>query len=257
MDPIQNIRLNETNFTKSEIKIMNYLLDHIDDVANHSLVSFSEAIGTSKSALLRFTQKIGYDGYSEFKYDISNYAITKERLEQRSEKTASIAQTYSDTIQKLDITLDPDGLLKMKEMIINANKIKLFGIAETGLTAEFFRYRLNYYGYDAETITQLNLIERKASMSSKDDLHIVFSLSANTEAIVEVVKESSRGKVPTILISQNDRTPLKEKVDLFCLLPFFEYTEKNNIILDSQVIIHAFIGIFLNVLLTDEETKND
>ena len=33
----------------------------------------AEKAGVSKSALLRFCKKLGYEGYSEFKYEVSKY----------------------------------------------------------------------------------------------------------------------------------------------------------------------------------------
>ena len=37
------------------------------------LVTAAYKMNVSKSALLRFCQKCGYDGFSEFKYEVSRY----------------------------------------------------------------------------------------------------------------------------------------------------------------------------------------
>lgn len=253
MDPIQNMKVNETNMTKSELKIMHHAIHHLDTVTSHSLISFAETIGVSKSALLRFCQKIGYGGYSEFKYDVSHYLAKKNQTRSEDADIDSVATIYAQTILELDTTLQESSLLHFKSLITQAHKIKVFGVAETGLSAGFFSHRLLHYGYDAETITQLNFFPHKVMLSQPEDLHIVFSLSSNTEAIRDSVKLSAKRKIPTVLITQNDRTDLKDKVDCFILLPFFKYDALQEKILDSQVIIHAFIGIFLNLLVENQE----
>ena len=73
MTPLQHIQLHANEFTKSEILIMNYVMDHLDVISSYPISTVAEKCKVSKSALLRFCQKCGFRGYSEFKYEISRY----------------------------------------------------------------------------------------------------------------------------------------------------------------------------------------
>lgn len=248
MNPIQNIIINETNMTKSELKIMNYILDNKEEIAQKSLIELAQASDTSKSAILRFCKKIGYEGYSEFKYDISNYLLSPNNSIHESQ-SQNVVDICASTITEMNHTLDLEPMLYLKEKMLTSNQIKIFGISETGLSANFFAYRLIDYGYDVEAVTQTNLLAKKAKLSTPKDLHIVLSLSANTELITEVIKESYKRKIPTVLITQNSRYKERTKLDSLILLPVFDYNIQQGIILDSQILFHVFFNVFINLLL--------
>ncbi len=253
MNPIQTMKINETNLTKSELKIMDFTLNHLELMATSPLLTAADLAGTSKSALLRFTQKIGYKGYSEFRFDLSNYLSQLNAEQPINLDSLSITTIYASTIKQLDYTLDRNQLDRFGQMIRESNKIKVFGVAETGMSADFFSRRLVANGYDSETITHLDLMSRKAVLSTRQDLHIVFSLSSNTEVIRELIKLSLKRHIPIVLITQNERTDLKSKVDCFLQLPYFDYNRQSHLLLDSQIIIHAFIGIFINSLVEPQK----
>lgn len=65
------------DLTKSENIIANYILRKPEDVELYTITKIAEFTGTSKSAVLRFCQKLGYEGYSEFRYDMINYLLNK------------------------------------------------------------------------------------------------------------------------------------------------------------------------------------
>lgn len=250
MDPVQLMRINQTNFTKSELKIMKYAIENLEEITSSSLIEFSKATGSSKSAVLRFCQKIGYTGYSQFKYAIRHYLSTSTPNLTDEHDGLTVASIYADTIREIDNFLDYDAVLQLKKMMYNARKIKIFGYAETGLTAEFLGMRLIANGIDCEVIRDLNLLTSKVQLSSKQDLLIFLSLSANTSVIKEAIDFATECHFPTALVTQNFMTSLKDKVDCFILLPFFK-DNPDVLVLDSQVILHTFCMTLLNILIQD------
>ena len=76
MNPLELITLHEQSFTKSDIKVRNFVLDNLEIITARSIDIIAEKAGVSKSALLRFCKKLGYEGYSEFKYEVSKYLLS-------------------------------------------------------------------------------------------------------------------------------------------------------------------------------------
>ena len=76
MGPIERLELNKNNLTKSEIEIMEYIKKNPMDIVQFSIIQIAEKANTSKSAVIRLCQKIGYDGFSEFKFDMSRYLVS-------------------------------------------------------------------------------------------------------------------------------------------------------------------------------------
>lgn len=247
MDPITLMKINITNFTKSELKIMEYSMQNLNLISTLSIVDFASAIDTSKSAVSRFCQKLGYSGYSQFKYEVKQYSNKNKNLISKKETDSSVASEYASTILKLNKTLNEVEMDKFKSMLLNARRAKVFGVSETGLTADYFEYRLASHGYDIEAVTQSNLFEQKVLISESTDVLVFFSLSANTVIIKNSIELAIQHNIPTVLVTQNSMTQLKNKVQSFLLLPYFDYSEEK-LILDSQVVLLAFCSIFINYL---------
>lgn len=76
----EKISIYYTSLTNTERKICTVILDDPTVVSEHSIIEAAELCSTSKSAMLRFAKKLGYTGYSEFKYAVSE-SFTKEEKE--------------------------------------------------------------------------------------------------------------------------------------------------------------------------------
>ena len=53
MNPLELITLHEQSFTKSDIKVRNFVLDNLEIITARSIDIIAEKAGVSKSALLR------------------------------------------------------------------------------------------------------------------------------------------------------------------------------------------------------------
>lgn len=60
-------------------KIWTVILDDPTVVSEHSIIDAATLCGTSKFAMLRFAKKLGYSGYSEFKYAVGESFIKEEK----------------------------------------------------------------------------------------------------------------------------------------------------------------------------------
>lgn len=247
MDPITLMKINITNFTKSELKIMEYSIQNLSLVSTLSIIEFATAINTSKSAVSRFCQKLGYSGYSQFKYEVKQYSSKNKNQIAKQNVESSVASVYASTILKLNKTLNALEMDKFKSLLLNARRAKVFGVSETGLTADYFEYRLAAHGYDIEAITQSNLFEQKVLISRSTDVLVFFSLSANTEIIKSSIELAIQNNIPTVLVTQNSMSQFKNRVQSFLLLPYFDLID-DELLLDSQVVLHAFCSIFINHL---------
>ncbi|NRK74269.1 MurR/RpiR family transcriptional regulator, partial [Salmonella enterica subsp. enterica serovar Typhi] len=58
--------------SENDLYLINYVLNHIEECKNMSILELSDTCNISKSSILRMTQKIGFSGYSEFKYFLKN-----------------------------------------------------------------------------------------------------------------------------------------------------------------------------------------
>ena len=66
MNPLDRIQSNFENFTKTEQEIAIYIINHPLETARKNINTIAKSAHSSKSALIRFSQKIGYSAFAEF-----------------------------------------------------------------------------------------------------------------------------------------------------------------------------------------------
>ncbi|MDB1941663.1 hypothetical protein PMY49_12990, partial [Clostridium tertium] len=142
MNPIDNILLHNDEFTQSEIKIKNIILTNPDIIACFPLVTAAYKMNVSKSALLRFCQKCGYKGFSEFKYELSRYLHSGNLSNEKiiNDSSQEIINLFIEKLTLLKESNLDNQLEALSEDILKSNKIKIYGVHETGLAARPVSY---------------------------------------------------------------------------------------------------------------------
>lgn len=248
MDPIKLMKINKTNLTDSEIKIMEYFIKHGNNIEEKSIIEIAQDSNSSKSALLRFAQKLGYAGFSEFKFHLLQHFNNLPTIDSNDQEI-TVSKSLSKTIQQLDETIVMSEINKLKQFIQDVNKIKIFGVAETGLAAMHLEYKLIELGYDTEAVTLTNKFPQKIKTSATNDLLIFLSLSANTTIIQNSIDLANKLKLKTALISQNSLFQKKAALNVFLQIPFPDNVA-DGLEIDSQVILFSFINILYNYIKT-------
>lgn len=249
MNPMDVILLHENEFTQSEIKIKELILTNPDIIACFPLVTAAYKMGVSKSALLRFCKKCGYDGFSEFKYELSRYIhsgnIEKDKL--NNDSSNEIIKLFIEKLKIINESNLDNSIETLANEILKANKIKIYGVHETGLSARHLQYRLTTIGIDSESVTDNSLIAEKALFSTKKDLNIYFSLSALTTIINESIENSLKNNCKIALITQNSKSKFSKLLSNIIVLPSFSLT-KDSFFIDSQALNFVFIELLINKL---------
>lgn len=250
MNPIERLELHKDSFTKSEEQIMNYIINNKLAIIQLSVVEIAKKSNTSKSAIIRLCQKIGYDGFSEFKFDLSRYLIsnnqTTDNLESKDSITA-ITSNYADYINKIGTTLTLDDIKTLAQHMLNSNKVKIFGYNRTGFSANQLRYRLSKIGFDAESITDPVLMKDACNNLTKNDLCLIFSIKGSKNIYLDCAKTLRENGCKIVLITMTPKTSLKSYCDLTISLPYISMASDVKF-LDDQAIFFVFIEIILSEL---------
>lgn len=244
MNPIQNIKLYSGSFTKTEQIIYNFLLDNLELISTKSIVDVAREANISKSALLRFCQKCGYKGYSEFKYEISRFLHSASINKNDQGFYSQLLSFYSNSIERFNNTISFKSLDKFAK-IIPEKIIKIYGVNESSLSARELSYRLATLGIDSEYIyEEYTIINKPLISKSSNCLHIYFSLSAETDSIRESINNCKKANALSALITQNSNSRLAKKVDYIFIIPSISFP-KNLMYLNPQALNFIFIEMLI------------
>ena len=207
---------------------------------------------TSKAAITRFCKKLGYNGFSEFKFELSRYIISglhEENNEDELNLIQSITALYVGYLRQFNEYISIDKITLLSNEIKKANRVKIIGNNRTGLSAMQMRYRMSKIGYDAEAITDMVLVSTIKDIVKEGDLIILFTIYAKSKIYDELVKAVFDSGAKLVLITMNKDTTYKKYCNYTFFLPCISKASTTSF-LDDQALFFIFIEILLSKLAT-------
>lgn len=248
MDYLIKIKERWDEFTPSDKKIGEYIVDNPEQIVNYNTLELADLIDTSQSAIIRFIKKIGYKGYIDFKIDVAksleesndffpDEVITKnESIENIISKSKN---NVSATVEKTYALIDTEAIKRAIDDINKANNIYLAGVGSSGLICEDFSYKLQRSGkkvfYQVDAHTNLALVAN----IDKDDLLIAISYSGLTKEILIASEYAKKVGAKVISISKSLNSTLAHNSNELLLIPEIEREMRYGAIssrLSSQII---------------------
>jgi DNA-binding MurR/RpiR family transcriptional regulator len=226
MKVILKIKEMFSDFTATEEKIADYILNNREEVIQLSVKELAEAADSSPASVVRFCKKINYQGYQDFKIALIKDLQESESSEkvkvyddiavddQIEEIMEKIAHDNYKVIQNTINLLSVSEIEKAVKAIENAKNIYIFGIGASGLVAKDLQYKLMRVKktviYYSDTHAQLS----SAANIESDDLAIAISYSGQTIEVYEALKTAKSRGAETIAISRYGENPLNEIADI-------------------------------------------
>ena len=144
-DFIDNLSKSE-HHTPSQKKISNYFLYNLDKIAFGTVEELSQAIHVSTTTVIRFSQHLGYSGFSEMQKEARQTLLKKstvfpddkETMEDLSELHLAFQTEISSITSTLKI-LKKDDLEQAVKLLAESKHIYLLGMRKS--------YALAYYTY--------------------------------------------------------------------------------------------------------------
>ncbi|MGG0717756.1 MurR/RpiR family transcriptional regulator [Robertmurraya massiliosenegalensis] len=190
--------------SENDLYVLDYISNHIEKCKQMSITELAEACAISKSSILRMTQKLGFSGYSEFKYSL------KHELEL---PTQNIDFTHMQ-LNEIEMTrklFDSINKTAIYEKINSANTIYGFatGWGQRNALEELSRHFIlcKKKLFIIPAVKEFEILLPKIE---KNDLVIFISLSGDVQNIVSLLRQLSIKKVPSLSITSFNNNHLAE-----------------------------------------------
>lgn len=243
----EKISIYYTSLTNTERKICTVILDDPTVVSEHSIIDAATLCGTSKSAMLRFAKKLGYSGYSEFKYAVGESFIKEEKQNTESGNIyQEIVSSYSQTITELSKQDYNIQLTLLAEYIDQYKYVEVIGIGNSSFCAKQLKYSLFSHNKYIGDATDREEIKCLTQCITKDYLIIIFSVSGALDTYGKLVKAASQKKARAVLITMNPDNALEKYVNTSFVLPSTMHLLKDTKVLkqlDNRTTMHFFAEV--------------
>ncbi len=257
MNALDRIQKNYESFTKTEQEIAIYILNHPLEVARKPIIDVAESANTSKTAMIRFTQKIGYSGFSEFRFDLSRSLMRSTEQEENIQGDSiinDIGDAYISCIQQLKTSLSQDDLDKIAKKLMSARRIKTIGYDRTYIPAMQLRRRLAKIGYDAEAIDNVALMKDMPEILNQDDLIILFTIQDTAKTYYTITQEAHFSNIPIICFTMSKNLSFKKFCETYIVLPHITNNTEYSF-LDNQAIFLIVVEMLLETLAHSSQKK--
>lgn len=215
------------NFTKTEKKLAQFITENVNGIIYDSVQDIAAKANISPAAVIRFSKKLGYNGFTELKIDLAKdnteeVPLFSEKICQKdSLKTivrkskASDASAVEQTYKLLKIETLNDAVQAMK----NAKRIYLFGIGSSGICCYDLAQKLSRVGYNIVFYNDFHIQLAAATYMTKDDVALAISYGGNTKEVNVAMEYAKNQGATTISITQFIKSPLLKLSDLVLYIP--------------------------------------
>lgn len=214
------------SLTKTEKKIADVITQSPNVVTQYSLAQLAERLDVGEATLVRFCRTLGFKGFSDFKLAFSiDMAKTREGRDDTVLETEILPNDDSQTIAHklqsainavMDETinlLDFHQLEVVVEAIRSANKVFLFGVGSSGVTAEEAKNKLMRIGMQVDASGNNHFMYMQVALLRKNDVAIGISHSGYSQETAHALKIAKENGATTVALTHSMRSPLTEHAD--------------------------------------------
>lgn len=221
--PVAQVRLRGVYeaLPPSELKVADYLLDHADEIIHASVTELAATLDVSESTVVRFCQRLGYQGYQEFKILLARdlgrpFRDTYQEIEPDDDAATVIHKTVQMSQRALSDTLavlDADCMQEVVDWLQEADQTYLFGCGGSGGIAEIAGQKLLRLGIQSIVCTDPHTQPLIAGLADSQSVAIGISFSGNNHDVIRAVKVAAQRGAKTVAITNYPSSPLAKLAD--------------------------------------------
>jgi len=243
---------NYNQFTNVEKVIADYFISNRrrDDF---SIKNIKNKLFVSEASLSRFAKKCGFRGFREFIYRYEEIFINVDTDTKKSESFENVLNTYHELLNRSYELVDEKQIIRVSQMVSNANKVLVLGIGSSGLAAHEMQQRFMRLGVLMEISVSPDIMRMQSVFQKEGSLVIGMSLSGKKEEVLFALKHSKLRGAQTVLITANTMQKYPY-VDEKIIVPSLKNLDQGNII-SPQFPILVIIDIWYTTFLNENRAE--
>ncbi|MCJ8343588.1 MAG: MurR/RpiR family transcriptional regulator [Cetobacterium sp.] len=223
--------------TNKELKVADYIEKNLEEVKNLNTYEMGNRCDVSQASIVRFSKKLGYSGFPEFKIALSSDIGRQEmensisiiheeiKVDDSSEDTGKkVAYENIKAIEDTCKLIDYKELEKAVELLDKAKRIFILGGGFSGIAGRDFQYKLLELGKMAIFESDPHIQYSNFSTIEKEDVVFVISQGGKSLDIFNILQEPKRRGVKIISLTKFSPNPVREIGDI----KLSTVAEKNN-----------------------------
>lgn len=253
---LHGIACSMEKFTSSESELAKYIIGNPDEISQLSINQIAKKIHISPATITRFCQKISFSGFNEFKHELKRYIDLRNKPAASSDikEIDYFSNLYQNHLEIIETTFRNMTYFDIQQaitLLTKAEKVHVYGIGNSGIAAQEFKWKFFRIGIQVESITDPHQAVMDAALSSDRSLVIGISVSGKTKEIIDAVKISKRQGASVLAISSDKTSELSRLADLSLLV-----TSKNSMHMGQNISPTLPLFLLFDLLYTELVAKD-
>lgn len=256
------IRAERDQMSAIERRIADFIVENSHLLRDYSSQQLANTLKISQSSVVKFSQKLGFKGYSDLKYSIGDSIARGDgeggasSAPQQADPHGALAEglwlAKSQAEQETRLINSPADVDAIAAAIAKAGKVFIIGLGEDGIPARAFAMRLSML--DVLTVHHFDAVLMTASIASAtpNDVLLVFSEYGQQAALGKISRQfrERRGKV--VSVTRHTANPLRTHADLSLLVSAHDDRPHIEPLLYHSALRHLLDMIFVLLCEYDE-----
>lgn len=232
-------QLKEKHYTESEQQVIDYLLEHLEDLTMLSINDLAKRSYTSNATIIRLCHKVGYQGYRQFKlallqeleankYQVKqvDYTIPFQINETSDQIVQNMFSLYQESIQQVHQHLSIETLNKIAQMMIQKKRTFIYSYGDSQITTLNFINKLAKLNLFPTLATQYGEEIYISKQLQPGDFVLMISYGGNNASLLDCLKILNQKGIPVALMTANQKSPLMIYSQYQILIPDYEKQNK-------------------------------
>ena len=242
---------------QGDLHILKYVQAHLSACSDISILSLAKLCSVSSTSILRTTQKLGFSGFSEFKYFLKrdNASVKRTLLRYSLE---SLHADIQQTIKMFEQNAARNSLFQTME---NADHLYGYGTGhgQRLMMSELARCLLNVKK-NLILLPELTELKIASQNFAASDLLFIVSLSGNVPSLNKTLQQLDILQIPIVSITnlQNNELASVTKYNFYFQASNIEETSKLNqsSFLTLHLLLHLIYEGYVGYLLKRNKAFN-
>lgn len=178
----ERIQIYECKMNDTDDQIIEYIQKNREKVVTLSIQKLAEELFTVPNTIIRFSKKLGYEGFAELKLAL------KHQQDERKTNFLDISDTLKKTYEIMKI----DVIDRVARRIKQSSKVLFYGVGDSLPFCVMMAQNLQCVGKKAEYFMHRHEMICSAQQAREREMVFVISASGETKQLFEAVEIAQR-----------------------------------------------------------------
>lgn len=249
MSCLYKIEQSKSVFTDTEKRIAEYIFQNKNTVVNYSAQVLANHTKSSAAAIIRFSKKLGYKGFTSLKVNLAKDLGDHDELfdvivRNKDSIETLIQKSYNLNMQNIKETyrmITEKNLEDAVNVILKSEKIYLYGSGGSGIVCKDFMHKLSRINKTVVYQEDFHMQLTQTAFITSKDVAIAISYGGSTKEVNVAMKHAKANGAKAIGITKYAKTVLSKLIDIPLYIPIEE----------KELRLGAISSRFSSLMVTD------